>query len=99
MNYSKTTKLNINPLELDNQSPIKINRWMNVESEAFKDMDDNEEFTKTILKMGFESPQFLWLDSKGRIWGKGNEKDKYYPLHLTYGGLNIGFMISRTASN
>ena len=95
--------LNISPKELDAQSPIKIDRFVEIGSEEHRYLDDNVEFTKTCLK-GLkdapDSPAFLSLDRDGRVWSaKPNEDGKYYPLHFEHGKRLIGYRNSKFAAN
>lgn len=86
------------PKELDFQSEVKINRWIDIDSEECKLLDDNIEFTKKVLKIGFGKEPFFILDKEGRIWGK-SDNGKYYPFHFEYGKQLIGYRISKKASN
>lgn len=83
---------------LDEQSLVKIDRWVDIDSDECKVMDDDHDFTKKVQRMGFQDPPFLFTDSDGRIWGKG-EGDRFYPFHFEYGKKLIGYRISKKASN
>lgn len=87
------------PKKLDAQSPVQIDKWLDVDSEECREKDDNYDLTKKILKMGFEEPAFLFVDSLGRIWGKSEEGEPMYPFHFEYGKKLIGFRISKRAVN
>lgn len=88
------------PKELDEQSPVIIDKWVDVDSEECRDKDDNRDFTKKILRMGFEDPAFLFVDSLGRIWGKPTDPGTpAYPFHFEYGKKLIGYRISKRAVN
>jgi hypothetical protein len=87
------------PQELDTQSAVKIDRWIEVGSEEWREMDDTPDFTKKILRLGLHHPEpFLFTDMLGRIWGKG-EGGKFYPFHFEYGKKLIGYRISALALN
>lgn len=87
------------PQELDTQSKIKIDRWVEIGSEEWKDLDDNPAFTKKILRLGLHHPEpFLFTDTMGRIWGKGND-GTFYPFHFEYGKKKLGYRISALALN
>jgi len=88
----------MSPVELDRQSSVKIDRWIEIDSEEWRNMDDNPDFTKKILKLGMKEPAFIFSDSRGRLWGKGKD-GSFYPFHFEYGSLRIGYRISRMAAN
>ena len=90
----------MSPSELDRQSPVKIVRWIDVDSEEAKANDDNRALTKQMLKMGFQEPAFMFVDTLGRIWGKGKE-GSFYPFHFELGPTRLlyGFKISAKAAN
>lgn len=83
----------LKPDELDAQSPVKIDRWVDLDSQEFKDLDHQyPQFTKDIIKMGIcES------DDLGRLWGKG--ENYYYPLHDEYAGKLVGYRVAKRAAN
>ena len=87
-----------NPKELDAQSRINIDSWVDVDSELCKEIDDNYPLTKKMLKLGFKEPAFLATDSLGRVWGKG-EDQYWYPFHFEYNGKLIGYRLSKKAAN
>jgi hypothetical protein len=91
------------PKEYDLQNKVDINRWIDIDSAEAELLDDNREFTKKCIKLGFEdggpsNPPFLFLDFSGRIWGKGKD-NSFYPFHLEYGKQLIGLKISKKALN
>lgn len=59
--------------QLDAQSPVKIDKWLDVESEECRDKDSDHALTKKWIKMlmSGDDPQ-LFTDNFGRIWGKEN---------------------------
>lgn len=85
------------PQELDAQNPIKIERWIDLDTEEWREMDDDPGLTKKMMKIGFEAGA-LFLDSNGRIWGKG-EGGKYYPFHFDRGPKNYGYRLPKKAAN
>lgn len=89
----------MNPKELDAQNIIKIDEWVDIDSERWREVDDNPSFTKKIIRLGFEEPPFLFADTLGRLWGKSKETERYFPFHLEYGKKLIGFRISKKAAN
>jgi len=84
--------------ELDAQSKIKIDRWIDIDSEECKELDDNHSLTKRWLKLGFEEPAYFFADSLGRVWGKGVD-GIYYPFHFNKGKILIGYRLSKMAAN
>jgi hypothetical protein len=84
------------PKELDAQSKIRIDEWVDVESERCKEIDDDYALTKRIVKMLY--PEYLFTDTLGRLWGRG-EDNLFYPYHFTYGKKQIGFRLSNKAAN
>lgn len=86
------------PKELDAQSKIKVDRWIEVGSEEWKELDDNPSFTKKCIKLGFMEPAYFFADALGRIWGKG-EDGLYYPFHFKSFGAIIGYRMSTRAAN
>lgn len=88
----------MNPAEFDKQSPIKIKRWVDIDSEEAKALDNDRALTKKMLKIGFEE-KFMTLDSLGRIWGINKENNIYYPFHFENGNDLIGYRIAKKAAN
>ncbi len=86
--------------ELDAQSPVKIDRWIDVDSEECKDMDETPDFTRKIMRIGFEDG-WLFTDLQGRIWGhaKNEENGPFFPFHFEWGSQLIGYRISKRAAN
>ena len=56
--------MNLSPQELDNQSTVKLDGWVDLDSERWREVDDNPSLTKNWLKMGFESPAFFFLENQ-----------------------------------
>lgn len=87
------------PQELESQSAIKINRWVEVHSQECKDIDsDLHWFTLKCIKIGFEDG-YMITDSLGRIWGRNTTTGEYYPFHTEYGKELIGYRLSSKAAN
>lgn len=87
----------MSPRELDNQSTIQIDGWLDIDSEECRYKDTNFQLTKQWLRIGLED-KYLFLDSHGRVWGKGNN-EKMYPYHITYGKKIYGIRVAKKASN
>ena len=90
--------LELSPKQLDEQSIVHIHRWVDVYSEECRMMDDDHKLTCHIMKLGFQEPPFLFTDSDGRVWGKG-ESGRLFPFHMEYGAQLIGFRLIKKASN
>lgn len=86
------------PKELDAQSKIKIDRWVDIDSEEWRDLDDDPGLTKRLIKIGFQKPEYFFTDSLGRIWGRG-EDGFFYPFHFSSYGKNIGYRLPKKAAN
>lgn len=86
----------LSPSFLDSQSKVSISRWVDVDSEECREIDEDYAFTKKILRFGFESNPFLFLDSLGRVWGRGNDGE-FWPLHFERGKELIGYRIASKA--
>lgn len=87
------------PPELDKQSKIKIDRWLDVDSSECRELDNNYVFTKKIIRQLYDQePAYLFTDQNGRLWGRG-ENNAYYPFHFTSFGKNIGYRLSKKAAN
>lgn len=86
------------PKDLDAQCLVKLDGWVDFGSERHKEVDSDYALTKKWLKMGLESPPFLFLDLFGRVWGKG-VNGIYFPLHLEYGKKLLGIRLPKKAAN
>jgi hypothetical protein len=87
------------PQELDAQSKIQISRWIDIESQECREIDENYSFTKQMIRtLHDQEPQYLFTDQNGRLWGKGVDQ-RYYPFHMEYKGKLIGYRLSKKASN
>jgi hypothetical protein len=84
--------------ELDAQSPIRIDRWVDAGSEECLMLDPDYDITKMMMRVGFKDPPFLFTDSAGRIWGT-SDGDKYFPLHFENRGKLIGYRLPKKAAN
>lgn len=90
-------RLPISHEELVKQSPVKLDSWVDVDSEEFREKDDDPSLTKKWLKIGFEDKWFF-TDARGCVWARGSE-GRFLPYHFTYGKKLIGFRIAKTAAN
>jgi hypothetical protein len=88
-------RLPLSTEELDKQSPVRIDLWLDIESEECKDKDPDIVLTKKWMKIGFED-KFLFTDSLGRVWGRGNE-GRFYPYHFNIGKRLYGIRIAKKA--
>ena len=90
----------MNPIDLDKQSPIKIDRWIDVDSEEWREKDDTPAFTKKCLRYGLEENGFFILDSLGRVWAKPNGTSPFYiPFHFNLRGKTYGYRLTTKAAN
>lgn len=87
----------LSPKQLDEQSSVKIERWLDMNSKECLDMDSDPNFTKKCYRIGTESGM-LDVDNRGRIWGKGKDGG-YFPFHFEYGKLLYGYRVARLAAN
>lgn len=86
------------PKELDAQSLVVLDGWIDIDSERWRDVDDDPGLTKKFLRLGFQAPAYLFTDTDGRIWGRG-ENGYYYPYHLEYGKKKYGLRMPKKAAN
>ncbi len=87
------------PKDLDAQSKIMIDEWIDVDSERCKEIDDDYLLTKKMVRLLYaKEPAYLFTDSLGRLFGKG-EDGFYYPFHTEYNGKLIGYKLSKMAAN
>lgn len=92
INSLSTLNKMLSSKELDAQSPIKIDIWIDVESEEAKRIMKYPLFTKEILRLNI-----CKVDDLGRLWGEGSSG--YYPLHDEYKGKIIGWRVAKMAAN
>ena len=97
----------LTPAQLDKQSPVKIDRYIDVNSAESKLLDEYRTYTgdgcdllnvKKLLLWALDSGM-LFLDSSGRIWGNKQNSDEKYPLHFESGDKLIGYRVSKKATN
>ena len=91
-------KLDLTPTQLDAQSTIVIEKWLNIDSEECKDKDSDIAITKKFLRIGAEDG-FLMVDSLGRVWGDSEKGGVHYPFHIEYGKKLYGIRIATSAAN
>ncbi len=89
----------LTPNQLDAQSKIQVDRWVEVESDECRTLDDNYSLTKKMIrKLYEEQPAYLFTDSLGRLFGKGVD-GLYYPFHFESYGKLIGYRLAKKAAN
>ena len=88
----------MSPKEFDEQSVVPIDRWIDLNGEECRRMDDNLSLTKKYIKAGVEG-KVISFDSLGRIWLYSEKNKIYYPMHFEYKKLLIGYKISAKAAN
>ena len=91
--------MNLTPEELDKQSEVQLDGWVDLDSERWREVDDDPKLTKRWVRLGLMDPPFLFADSMGRLWGRGKDNNKWYPYHLEYGKKKYGIRISARATN
>ena len=89
----QTTRLP-SPKELEAQSSIHVDEWVEVGSPRFHKLlaEEDQYSFYYILQVGLREPPFLLTDSLGRLWGKGNG-DKWFPFHDIIRGKVIGYVL------
>jgi hypothetical protein len=87
-----------NPKELDAQSPIKIDEWLELGSEKHLQIDDDPSLTKKWFMLLTKNPAYILLDNLGRSWCK-NDNGKFCPYHIENGDKKYGIRFSQKASN
>ena len=88
----------LSPKELDAQCPVQLDGWVDIDSERWREVDDDPGLTKRWLKMLTADPPALHLDIHGRIWGQ-NSVGVWFPYHLEYGRKKFGLRLPKKASN
>lgn len=88
----------LKPTQLDEQSSVKIDEWLDIDSDKCKSVDDNRPLTKKWLSMLMED-NTLQLDSLGRVWGRSEDTGKWFPYHLESGGKLYGIRVAKKADN
>ena len=88
----------MSPEQLDTQSPVKIDRWIDIDSKECKMIDEFHSFFKETLTWAFNS-NLMFLDSLGRIWGNKPNSSQKFPIHFEHGKQLIGYRITKRASN
>ncbi len=83
------------PKSLDTQSKIKIDRWVEIDSEECSNLDPDVKLARGWVKKFLGD--FLFTDNDGRIWGESD--NGYYPLHFEVGTRLYGYRISKKAAN
>jgi len=86
------------PKELDRQSGVHIDKWIDIDSPECIELDDGyRDFTKQCIRFGFESGH-MFCDTDGRIWG-GVKGGLYFPFHFEAGTKLYGYKFSKKAAN
>lgn len=88
----------LSPKELDAQSPVVLDGWVDLDSERWRETDSDTALTKKWLFMLTREPAYLFTDADGRVWGEGKD-GTYYPYHYEYGSKKYGIRIAWKAAN
>jgi hypothetical protein len=85
------------PEQLDAQSTHHIDEWLEIGSERFKQLVKDRYSLYYFLEVGFRSPPFFHVDTRGRIWGQGEAS--WFPFHDVIRGRTYGYKLSSKAPN
>lgn len=85
------------PQQLDNQSPVKIDEWVVVDSPRFRQLDTTPAFTHKVIKLGFED-KWMYADSSGRLFCRF-ENQPHTPFHFDVDGKLYGYVMPEKAAN
>ena len=86
------------PKELDAQCSVTLDGWVDLGSERWREVDNDPQLTKHFMKVLFQEPAYLFTDSLGRVWGRG-QNGTFYPFHIEYGKKKYGIRIAKKAAN
>lgn len=92
--------LELTPQELDAQSTIKVERWVDLNSQEMYEMDDMPYLTKHWLELGINN-RYFFTDVQGRVWYKSpfDSSMPYEPYRFTYYGKEYGIRMSEKATS
>jgi hypothetical protein len=90
-------KLSLTPKQLDAQSIILIDKWLDIHSEECEEKDNNIALSKNWLNL-LSKDGTLSTDSMGRIWMK-NDDNGYHPYHFDFKNKNYGYRLAVSADN
>lgn len=85
------------PKELDAQSSVHIDEWVDVGSDKFREIVGDLGVFKYFIRWGFHDPPFLFTDSMGRVWGHFN--NRWFPFHDVVRGRAYGYRYATKAAN
>lgn len=86
------------PKELDRNSPVKIDEWVELGSERHYEVDDNPALTKKWFLMLSKEPVYIHLDNLGRCFCF-NAEGQWTPYHCERGNRKYGIRVSKKAAN
>ena len=89
--------MDLSPKQLDEQSSVQLDGWLEMDSEKWREADDNPNLTRKWLRMLLGNA--LFVDKLGRVWGASKENNEYYPFHIESGSKKFGIRISQLAAN
>jgi len=84
--------------ELDRQSFVKIDEWIELGSAKQMEVDDDPGLTKKWFHLLTKEPAHLFLDDLGRSWCR-NDNGQYCPFHVEHDGKLYGIRMSAKALN
>lgn len=85
------------PSQLETQSQIKIDEWLEIDSDKWKRLDDTPAFTKKVISYGLEDG-WMVINNQGQLYCKWNDKPSV-PFHFTLGSKTYGYKMSKRAAN
>lgn len=87
------------PKELDEQSTIYLDGWVDLDSEKWRSVDEDPALTKKWIAMLTKGPDaYLKLDSDGRLWARARDQ-RWYPFHIERLRRKYGIRIAKKAAN
>jgi len=93
----KITSSPLTSMQLDSQSCIQLDGWVEVGSEQAKRLDQDHALAIEWLHMGSQDGWFV-VDTQGRIFGKSLDNN-YFPYHFESGDKKYGYRMSTLAAN
>ena len=88
----------MSPKELDMQSPVVIDKWIDINSDQARMLDDDLDLSKKMMRIGLEA-NMMFFDNDGRMWGRDEKKSICYPFHFESGKKLIGYRSCKKAAN
>lgn len=92
-------KIEMSPKDLDAQSVIQVDEWVDLGSQKHRDTDEWYVLSTSLLEKSSENG-FLKIDSLGRLWVHGIDQE-FLPYHYDSkaGNQFLGLRIATAAAN